>query len=273
MKRFRISRFIFFIMLSLLVVIVFLFIFFKGSAKASNLTSPISLAVSKVDYVISAPFRFVSGVQDNVTDLLNTYSENKRLKAEISKSNSESNLLVILKEENEALKNEIGVGDSDKKKVVGKVIVRSSASWYDSLRVEVSKSDSLGKNMLVSSNGGLIGSVKSVDGNSINVDLLTKGSNLSIPVKLLVSSGEIYGVLKSYRSSDNLFVVSELNSSDAVDVGNLVVTSGLDGSSVSDVPVGKVVKVTDSKDSLARKVYIKPIANFAKISYVTIIGD
>lgn len=239
----------------------------------SVVSSPLNVAVSKVDYVLSAPFRFVNSAQENVSDLLNTYNENKRLKAQLSNVIDKSNQLTVLQKENESLKNEIGALNSSKKNVIGNVIVRSSVSWFESLRVEVSNSDSLSKNMLVSSKGGLIGSVKSVDGNSVNVKLLTNGSKMNLPVKLMASSGEIFGILKSYQSTDNTFLMSELNSSDAVNVGDLVVTSGLDGVSASDIPVGKVVKVVDSKDSLERKVYIEPIADFSKISYVTIIGD
>ena len=66
---------------------------------------------------------------------------------------------------------------------IGKVIVRSPVSWYDSLTVKLGKNNNVAKNMLALSNGGLIGVVTDVSSTTSSIALLANGSDFSIPVK------------------------------------------------------------------------------------------
>ena len=67
-----------------------LFFLFRNSSVISTISSPVRTVVAKVDSIISMPFRFVSSANDNVQDLLNTYSENKKLKEQLSELNDQS---------------------------------------------------------------------------------------------------------------------------------------------------------------------------------------
>lgn len=275
MKKLRISRFVFFAVLILLLLSFSLSLLFRNLGVISVVSSPIRSVVARVDSVVSAPFRSLGSLNEDIHDLFSTYSENKKLKKKVAELENQSEEIASLKIENEQLNNSINASSSISTQfsATGKVIVRSPVSWYESLTVKIGKDKNVAKKMLALSNGGLIGVVDDVDSSTSNIALLANGSDFSIPVKISTASGDLYGILESFDSEKKCFVVSNLNSSTDVVEGDSVVTSGLDGDTVANVSVGSVSSVKNSSENLERVVYVKPTADFSDISYVTVVGD
>ena len=221
-----------------------------------------------MDSIVSAPFRALDSLNEDVHDLFDTYSENKKLKKKVAELENQSEVIDSLKFENDQLNSAINASSpiATQFSAVGKVIVRSPVSWYDSLTVKLGKNNNVAKNMLALSNGGLIGVVTDVFSTTSSIALLANGSDFSIPVKISTASGDVFGILESYDSDKKCFVVS-------IDENDSVVTSGLDGDTVANIAVGSVSSVKNSSDNLERVVYVTPAADFSDISYVTIIGD
>ncbi|MDU2662932.1 MAG: rod shape-determining protein MreC [Clostridioides difficile] len=262
-------------MLILLVLCLSLAFLFKNEGIVSSVTSPIRSVVARVDSIVSAPFRALDSLNEDVHDLFDTYSENKKLKKKVAELENQSEVIDSLKFENDQLNSAINASSpiATQFSAVGKVIVRSPVSWYDSLTVKLGKNNNVAKNMLALSNGGLIGVVTDVFSTTSSIALLANGSDFSIPVKISTASGDVFGILESYDSDKKCFVVSNLNSSIDIDENDSVVTSGLDGDTVANIAVGSVSSVKNSSDNLERVVYVTPAADFSDISYVTIIGD
>ncbi|MBE6163613.1 MAG: rod shape-determining protein MreC [Streptococcus equinus] len=275
MKKLRISRFVFFAVVILLLLSFSLSLLFRNLGVISVVSSPIRSVVARVDSVVSAPFRSLGSLNEDIHDLFSTYSENKKLKKKVAELENQSEEIASLKTENEQLNNTINASSSiaTQFSATGKVIVRSPVSWYESLTVKIGKDKNVAKKMLALSNGGLIGVVDDVDSSTSNISLLANGSDFSIPVKISTASGDLYGILESFDSEKKCFVVSNLNSSTDVVEGDSVVTSGLDGDTVANVSVGSVSSVKNSSENLERVVYVKPTADFSDISYVTVVGD
>lgn len=275
MKKLRISRFVFFAVVILLLLSFSLSLLFRNLGVISVVSSPIRTVVARVDSVVSAPFRSLGSLNEDIHDLFSTYSENKKLKKKVAELENQSEEIASLKIENEQLNNTINASSSISTQfsATGKVIVRSPVSWYESLTVKIGKDKNVAKKMLALSNGGLIGVVDDVDSSTSNIALLANGSDFSIPVKISTASGDLYGILESFDSEKKCFVVSNLNSSTDVVEGDSVVTSGLDGDTVANVSVGSVSSVKNSSENLERVVYVKPTADFSDISYVTVVGD
>lgn len=275
MKKLRISRFVFFAVVILLLLSFSLSLLFRNLGVISVVSSPIRSVVARVDSVVSAPFRSLGSLNEDIHDLFSTYSENKKLKKKVAELVNQSEEIASLKTENEQLNNTINASSSiaTQFSATGKVIVRSPVSWYESLTVKIGKDKNVAKKMLALSNGGLIGVVDDVDSSTSNIALLANGSDFSIPVKISTASGDLYGILESFDSEKKCFVVSNLNSSTDVVEGDSVVTSGLDGDTVANVSVGSVSSTKNSSENLERVVYVKPTADFSDISYVTVVGD
>ena len=275
MKKLRISRFVFFAVVILLLLSFSLSLLFRNLGVISVVSSPIRSVVARVDSVVSAPFRSLGSLNEDIHDLFSTYSENKKLKKKVAELENQSEEIASLKIENEQLNNTINASSSISTQfsATGKVIVRSPVSWYESLTVKIGRDKNVAKKMLALSNGGLIGVVDDVDSSTSNIALLANGSDFSIPVKISTASGDLYGILESFDSEKKCFLVSNLNSSTDVVEGDSVVTSGLDGDTVANVSVGSVSSVKNSSENLERVVYVKPTADFSDISYVTVVGD
>ena len=251
------------------------FFIFSNSNAISTVSSPIRTVVSRVDSIISAPFRLVSSINEEARNLFDTYSENKILNKKVAELESQSDLVSSLTEENQKLSREINSSSSISSQfsVTGQVIVRNPVSWYDSLSVRLGKKNHVRKNMLAVSNSGLIGFVTDVDSTTSSIRLLSNGSHFDVPVKISTSSGDVYGILTSYDSEKGAFLITDLNASTTINSRDVVVTSGLDGETIANISVGTVSSVNDGSDSLKSRIYVTPTADFSDIPYVTIIGD
>jgi len=275
LKKVRISRFVFLTVLSLLLISFSFALIFRNSSLVSAVSSPIRSFVFRIDYLVSAPFRAIDSMNEEVKNLFDTYAENKRLKKKVAELEDQSDLVSSLKEENEKLNSEVGMQSSVTSQIstIGRVIVRSPVSWYDALTVKLGNPGTVRKKMLVLSDGSLVGSVTDVRSDTASVSLLTNGSNFNIPIKIKTDSTEVYGLLEHYDLDKKCFVITDLNSSVDIKSGATVVTSGLDGDTVANVSVGTVSSEKSNSESLKRVIYVTPAADFSDISYVTIIGD
>ena len=104
MKKVRISRFVFLTVLSLLLISFSFALIFRNSSLVSAVSSPIRSFVFRIDYLVSAPFRAIDSMNEEVKNLFDIYAENKRLKKKVAELEDQSDLVSSLKEENEKLK-------------------------------------------------------------------------------------------------------------------------------------------------------------------------
>lgn len=276
MKKIRFSRVVTLSVTSLLIVLVLLFFIFRNTAIIKNITIPISGVTSKVDKVISYPFRLISTAKDDLIDLFNTYDENESLKRNLAEMKDQSSDLSTLKEENKSLSKalEVEKNFSSYKTITSKVTVRSTLSWYESLTISVGKSDGVSDNMLAVSDGGLVGRVSNLTSSDSSLQLVSNSEGTyEIPVKMTGSAGDVYGILTGYNAKKNVLIIEELNADKELEKDDNVITSGLDGKSIAGISVGKISSISDAKELSKRKVYVTPTANLDNISYVTLIGN
>ena len=130
MKQTRFYRILFFLVMISIFGVMLIFFFFRNPSFLGNLSSPVSGIISKVDNILSTPFRFALSIGDDVKELLDTYKENEELKSEISDLENQQEELQRVMDENEALKAEISTSDSFTNPVnlIAQVIVRSPVS-------------------------------------------------------------------------------------------------------------------------------------------------
>ncbi|MBM7643774.1 rod shape-determining protein MreC [Streptococcus loxodontisalivarius] len=270
------SRTIVLFMSALAVFLLVFTILVNSTGVFTSLSSPVVSVFSKVDSVISKPFSFLLDLNGNISSLFSTFSENQSLKSEnasLKEGNVETSDLESKVEELEGLLN-LDSSLSANVKASAEVVSRTPVSWLEKVTVNKGSKAGIEEGMLALSSSGLVGYVSDVTSNSSTVELLTNSSNNnSISMKISTGSGDVYGILTGYDSETKSFVISQLNNSTTISVGDSVVTSGLDGSSISGVSLGSVSKVEVASDSLKTKVYVSSDVDFDDFSYVTIVGD
>lgn len=259
---------------SLFFVMFFSFLF-TNKKLTKDLSSNVSGVISKVDSVVSIPFVALTKSHNVISDLLSTYSENRDLKKSLSSLQNQSAIISNLQEENDSLRASLNLSDklSRDNVITAEVSMRPSVNWLKELTINVGKSKNVSKSMLATSNGGVIGFVTKVYDDSTTISLLSGSLSDTYLASSVISEdgNQVFGIISNYDNKKKLLKMTQLNSSESIKKGTEVVTSGLDDVSVKGVPIGTVESVSDYEGN--RTIFIKPYADFDKISYVTLVGD
>ncbi|WP_296125901.1 rod shape-determining protein MreC [uncultured Streptococcus sp.] len=259
---------------SLFFVMLFSFLF-TNKKLTKDLSSNVSGVISKVDSVVSIPFVALTKSHNVISDLLSTYSENRDLKKSLSSLQNQSAVISNLQEENDSLRASLNLSDklSRDNVITAEVSMRPSVNWLKELTINVGKSKNVSKSMLATSNGGVIGFVTKVYDDSTTISLLSGSLSDTYLASSVISEdgNQVFGIISNYDNKKKLLKMTQLNSSENIKTGTEVVTSGLDDVSVKGVPIGTVESVSDYEGN--RTIFVKPYADFDKISYVTLVGD
>lgn len=268
-------KFLLYGFITFLFFVMFFSFLFTNKKLTKDLSSNVSGVISKVDSVVSIPFVALTKWHNVISDLLSTYSENRDLKKSLSSLQNQSAIISNLQEENDSLRASLNLSDklSRDNVITAEVSMRPSVNWLKELTINVGKSKNVSKSMLATSNGGVIGFVTKVYDDSTTISLLSGSLSDTYLASSVISEdgNQVFGIISNYDNKKKLLKMTQLNSSENIKKGTEVVTSGLDDVSVKGVPIGTVESVSDYEGN--RTIFIKPYADFDKISYVTLVGD
>ncbi|MBO0476531.1 rod shape-determining protein MreC [Vagococcus sp. DIV0080] len=279
MKKFNSSRNII-IALTIIILVVLLISFtaMQRDNKKESLPgqSQVNGVVATIDNIVKAPFRGIENMVKSVNNLFNTYSENDELKKKIDHNASLQAEVEVLKSENEKLKKQLDLNETliNYDVVNASVVNRSPDSWQDVLIINKGKKDGIDVNMAVMGDKGLIGRVIIAEENSAKVELLTSINQTTnhFPVMIPGDKGDmVYGLMDGYNNKTHTLVVSQLTSTDKIEVGSKVTTSGLGNNSPKGLLVGEVKEVKKNKTGLTNEVLITPLADMYDVSQVTVV--
>ncbi|MHB1653666.1 MAG: rod shape-determining protein MreC [Desulfitobacteriaceae bacterium] len=165
----------------------------------------------------------------------------------------------------------------DKFPKVGAAIVdRNPTAWYQTLTLNRGSRDGVVIDDPVVANLGLVGKVVSVTPKTSQVLLITDGEG-QVSALVRGSSGDgTFGIVQgTYQRGSRLTSSGQLRMlfrrEDNVNVGDLVLTSGLGGVYPKDIPLGKVREVQLDKSGLLKTAFIEPLINFDSLEEVYIV--
>ena len=227
--------------------------------------------------LVSKPAHAVAGFFENIHDLQNTYTENKKLKArmeELTKLESEVN---DLKKDNKELRKVL-----DKKEnlrgfttIQATVISRNSDRWYENVIIDKGKNQGVEKNMAIMTSNGLIGKVINVSALTSTVELLS-ADNSKNRISAMIQGGKkgdgpIYGSVEGYDKEKKVLMMRGLRTDLEIKPGEQVISSGLGGVFPHALPIGKVKELVPDQYGLTQMAYIEPDANFYDLEHVMVI--
>lgn len=261
----------------LVVILVVCFSLMAGSVALRNRRSTPPLIqqfgddiVGIAGSVVTYPANIIQGGLSNVNELMNTYSENKELKQQVTELAQVKVRDQTLAKENKQLKAELKVKSSltDYSTIAASVLSRDPSSWQAQLVINKGSSAGIKKNMPVLSGGGLVGRVSQVNKTNSIVELLSDTSESSNRFAITIQGTN--GIITGYNSSTNQLIMGQVTSKAKIKKGTSVTTSGLGGITPKGLYVGKVAKIGTDDYGLAQKVYITPATNFNEINIVTV---
>jgi len=242
----------------------------RGVNLAGYLRSGVSTVTSPVENFFS---RLFSPVGNFASDLRN-FGQSKSKIAELEKRVDLLKSKEVLDEDLVGQLNQLKAvldlaGRGGYKVVAAKVINRgSSASFKQTITLDVGSADGISRNMTVISDGGLVGVVKSVSSHS-SIVLLMSDPTFKIGVR--IAGTQSIGVISG--QGGNKYLLQLLDATGEIKVGDTLVARGSDGGRpfVPGVPVGVVTAVQSNTSSITQNADVEGISNLDRVGIVAVV--
>jgi len=241
----------------------------------TNATLPeqiIKDTVGVAQSIVAKPANYISGIFNKIDSLLNTYEENKRLKARLEDFAVVQAEAADLKLDNKKLQELIDKSESlkDYNPIHATVIARNPDQWEEKIILNKGSSHGVEKNMAVMTAKGLVGKIILVTPFTSEVELLyTNNPNYRVSAMVL-GDKEAYGLIEGFDKERNELILKRIDSSLTVKKGQQVVSSGLGGIFPKGVPIGEITEVSTDDFGLTKMAYVKPSADFSILDHVVI---
>lgn len=135
--------------------------------------------------------------------------------------------------------------------VSGRVIGHSTDAWNQTITVDVGSDDGVEAGLTVLGPSGVVGQVTSVSSGSSVVRLL---SDPASGVAAMIQSNRVEGIVRG--SLSGLLYLENVDLDANVQVGDVVLTSGLGGSFTKGLLIGQVVRVDGAKGDDSRQIVV-----------------
>lgn len=263
-------------LIMLLVGMIFLVALISFSLRdRTNATLPeqiIKDTVGVAQSIVAKPANYIAGIFNSIDALLNTYEENKRLKARLEDFAVVQAEATLYKSRYTDLRETIDQSKSitEFNSIHATVIARNPDQWEEKIILNKGSSDGVSENMAVMTAKGLIGKITLVTPFTSEVELLyTNNPNYRVSAMVL-GEKEAYGLIEGFDEERNELILKRIDSSLTVKEGEQVISSGLGGIFPKGVPIGEITEVSTDDYGLTKMAYVKPSADFSILDHVII---
>ncbi len=233
-----------------------------GNSLVLEIISPIQ----KVTTIIINPFvRFIKTI-NKLSDIL---EENKLLKEKINLLLKENINLKELERENRELRELLGSSYYEQFELrLASVIGRTKTDWKSTIFIDKGKNHNIKIDMPVISQSGLIGKIIATSRNFSEVRLINDpNSSVAAMIQKTRETGVIQGIGDITLNMDLIPKEAE------IEIGDIIITSGLGGIFPKGILVGRVYDVKNLDYKLYKFVEVLPSNNFEDLEEVLIITN
>lgn len=150
--------------------------------------------------------------------------------------------------------------------VSGRVIGHSTDAWNQTITIDIGSSSGVEAGLTVLGPSGVVGQVVSVSAGSSTVRLLTDPSS---GVAAMIQSTRAEGIVRG--SLNGLLHLENVDEDVVVEVGDVVLTSGLGGSFTRGLLIGQVVRVTGKASDDTRTIVVAANEQAASLEEVMVV--
>ncbi|PNH85807.1 rod shape-determining protein MreC [Vibrio diazotrophicus] len=195
-------------------------------------------------------------------------SSNQNLKREVMTLKSELILLDQYREENQRLRKLLGSEFvRDEKKVVTEVMAVDTSPYRHQVVIDKGRTDGVYEGQPVINEKGIVGQVTFVAAHNSRVLLLIDPNN-AIPVQNI--RNDIRVIASGNGQSDEI-QLEHIPTSTDIDVGDMLVTSGLGGVYPEGYPVAYITDVDKDTRREFASIKAKPVVDFDRLRYLLLI--
>jgi rod shape-determining protein MreC len=240
----------------------------RGQLKHEPVGAVLMWVIRPLQIVAQGTADWLIGIQENYLTLTGYKAENERLRKRIQALEVERQRLLEAEATNRKLQKllEFRV-QLPGNPVTASIIANSASSWFQGCILDKGSNDGVQKDMAVVTPLGVIGKVVSVSARSAKVILLTDAnSGIDVMVQRTRSRGIISGSL------DGSTVLKYMKRSEDVQMGDRLITSGLDGVFPKGMLAGTVTKVNKQSLGLFQTIEVLPAVQLALVEEVLVVG-
>ena len=229
---------------------------------AGMLAAPLQFAGAGVAYAADSAGDAVENATVSSASYTALQQENAQLKAQLVQMEE-------LRQENERLTGLLEMKTQYQiSGPTGRVIGTGSDAYSRTITVAVGQSSGVEAGQAVVGPSGLVGQVIEVSPLTCRVRLLTDPQS---GVSAYLQNGRDGCVVKG--AVDGLLYVEYLDDSVQVQVGDVVVTSGMGGSYPAGIAIGTVTNVVNEAGTSERTIIVAPLANVDSLEEVTVVSS
>ena len=216
---------------------------------------------------VAAGLDALAGVWRGYITLVGVKQENERLRVRILELEQQAIRVAEVEETDKRLADLLSFrsaleGDT----VAAQIIGRDPLPWFGTVAINKGEADGVRKNMAVLSPFGVVGQTMATGAHSARVLLITDhNSGIDAVVQRSRARGIVAGAL------DGGCVMKYVKREEDVEVGDRIVTSGLDGIFPRGVIIGEVAHVTRGNRGLLQVADVKPVTPLDRIEEVLVV--
>jgi rod shape-determining protein MreC len=255
------------------------FFFLRANIRRPEETSFVDRTVltlsAPIEYTFSALARGVSSLIAEYVYLVDVKRDNNRLVYKSSRLQAKLGQLSSIEAENRRLRRLLGLRDRVGSETVSALVISKDTTDY--FRVSKVTLDTaapgIRPNMPVLSPEGVVGKVLRVAGESVQVQLaVDSGFGADVVVERTGARGFVRGGGDNERY---LVRVEYVQSTDTINEGDILVTSGFGCRFPKGLPVARVTKVVKRDFGIYQSVEAEPVVDFSRLEEVLIVmtGD
>ncbi|HWN98082.1 MAG TPA: rod shape-determining protein MreC [Blastocatellia bacterium] len=217
--------------------------------------------------VAGGALSYIKGGVASYVDLRNARQENLDLRERVQQLNDEANTLRERAAEYELLRRQLALPAlAEYRQLSANVIARDASLWFRRLTIDRGTVDGVKLSMPVTTSGGIVGRVISVGLKWSVVQVITdKQAGVGAMLQSSRAMGELRGLDNARCEMKNI------SSSENVQEGESVVTTGLDRIYPKGLLVGVVERVEDDPNAPWHRLIIKPAAPVDRVEHVVVL--
>lgn len=220
---------------------------------------------AKVDWALSG----IVGAVASYTDLRGAREENIQLKQEIEQLKAELNEARERAAELDLLRTQMALPSRpDYTAISANVIARDADLWYRRLTIDRGTLDGVKLNMPVTTAAGIVGRIVGLGPNFAQVQVITdKHAGVGAMLQRSRAKGEVRGM----EQEGPLCELQNVPSSEKVEVGEPVVTTGLDRIYPKGLMIGTVERIESDPTAPWHRIIISPSARVDRVEHVLVL--
>ena len=262
--------------IAVFLVLISFFLLLTSSRLIAGIPEQVGLAVmSALQNVFDAVGNFFSSTVTSVSELRELQKKYQDLVKRTELLKVYERDYVQLKQENELLKEQLGLLETQTyESIPARIIAKDPNSQFYAIVINKGLKDGIQLNMTVIAyqNGveGLVGRIIEVAQNSA---IIIPVFDTASYVAARLSRSRYEGLVNGKGAENSLLVMQYVRKSAKADIqlGDLVVTSGLQSIYPPEIAIGRIKKIDEPNYVSSLEITIEPILDFSRLEYVFIV--